>query len=262
LFSKKNPPPPKKTVIENNKMDLSNLTDPLLLPNDDNDDQQNNMASSEWSDEEAKKAKLFIPDIYNYGFNQEAKCWIRFDADRKVLLVVSEDIDEILDVIDPNDIIAADVEIKLFGSGEESRSVHKRAIAFSNTSMEEEKEKNKPDKKEGNDCGIFQPLKEDTEKIFSACNNEPLSNIPFDTQAAAVLSIYVYPRLDSSQLSWFDWCGLTSSHKSSPNTNQSEAAAAADRSKLGNRYAHIRQFQVAPAEDFSYISKVGTVFLF
>jgi sphingosine kinase len=78
-----------------------------------------------------------------------------------------------------------------------------------------------------------------------SATNEPLSEIAQDTQGSAVLTMYSYPRKDPSQSSWSNWCGITSF---TPKPNPSYQRPA-DPSKLGDRYAHHRQFTLAPAED-------------
>ena len=71
------------------------------------------MKSFSWPKEAAKRTKLRIPE--EYGEDTDVVCLIRYDSERKLLLVVSAIDGEILDVIDPKDVVGASVEIKLFG---------------------------------------------------------------------------------------------------------------------------------------------------
>jgi hypothetical protein len=206
------------------------------------------MSSSDWPKAEAERAKLYIPSTHEpYQESEPGKCFLRFDADNKLLLLVSEANGETVDVIDPNDIIGAAVEVELLGLSETPRSVKNKSFFRNPISPEDTSQ----DKAASSSCGIFKPLVEDVEKLFSVSNNEPFSEIPFDTQAAAVLTLYVYPRVDYSKQSFFRSCGLAS--KSELDINKTTPT---DLSKLGPRQAHHRKFQVAPAEDFSAISTV------
>ena len=227
----------------------SNLTDPLLT--NDHHAATNNV---EWPHAEAARAKLYIPSDFGMGVagSEPDKCMIRYDADKKVLVVVAEESpDVIIDMINPNDIVGAAVEIKLLGSADELRSTK---AAFRNTHPTDgdddgARHDEQVAEAKSSPCDIFQPLVENAENIFSASNNEPLSEIPFDTQAAAVLTIYVYPRRDLTQQGLFyDWCGLA--HHRPPVT----LTTVTEPSKLGHRYACHRRFEVAPAEDFSAVS--------
>lgn len=204
------------------------------------------MSSSEsWPKAEAERAKLYIPSSYEpYQESEPSKCFLRFDDDKKMLMLVSETTGETLDVINPEDIIGAAIEVELLGKSENPRSV-KNTSTFKNSESRTEEDDNAVSL----DCGIFKPLAQDEENIFSSFNNEPTTDIPFDTQAAAVLNIYVYPRTDLSKQSLLSSCGFKR-----PETKT--AAPIVDPSKLGPRQANHRKFQVAPAEDFSNVSAV------
>jgi hypothetical protein len=216
----------------------SNLTAPLLSDN-------NSMPSSDWPKAEAERAKLYIPDNCDpyQGEGEPRKCMLKFDAERKVLVLVAQDTEEILEVINPEDVIGAAVEVELLGSAANSEP---RATTFRNETSPAEGPSSPAD------CGIFRPLGDDTEKIFSFCNNEPASEIPFDTQAKAILTLYVYPRVDPSKKSFFDSCGpgKITPNKDYPVATEDDSSS----TKLLHRYAHHRKFQVAPAEDFADIS--------
>jgi sphingosine kinase len=218
------------------------LTDPLLSDNNNS----GKMSPTDWPTKEAERAKLLIPAGYDpYQGEVPGKCYLKFDGERKLFLLVSDASGETLDIIDPNDVIGAAVEVELFGAADELRST-----TFRNN---EQQEKTEGPSSPAEDCGIFKPLGENADKIFSICNNEPASDIPFDTQAAAVLTLYVYPRIDpSTKGSIFASCGLASNNPKPVKDYKPPA----DVSKLGSRHAHHRRFQVAPAEDFSDISTV------
>jgi sphingosine kinase len=222
----------------------SGLTASLLA--DDNDN-----GAFEWPEEEASLAKLYIsPDYESYDCNGEAKCFIRYDSEHKVLLVVAEESQDIIDVIDPRDIVGADVDVKLFNGAEELRSTKpafQNHFAGSSPVDADETTPDSGDDKLESPLGIFQPLREDMEKMFCSWDNAPLSDIPFDTQAAAVLTIYAYPRHDPSRSS--SLCGMGSARTPTLSTNK-------DPSKLGHREAAHRRLEVAPAEDFSYLTNL------
>ena len=208
----------------------------------------NGMEAFEWPQEEASRAKLCIsPDYESDDHNGETKCFIRYDPEHKALLVVAEESQDIIDVIDPRDIVGAAVEVKLFSGTEELRSTKPASqndLAGSSPVDADETETDSGSGYLASPLGIFQPLQEDTEKIFCGWDNAPLSDIPFDTQAAAVFTIYAYPRHDPSRSS-SNVYGIGSAKRRSPTLPTNK-----DPSKLGHREAAHRRFQVAPAEDF------------
>ena len=270
----------------------SNLTDPLLPADKNNGNtcdimsNQTTTTNSEWPSDIAKRTKLYIPPEYNLGDSMGDECILRYDSENKALVVVSDDNSNddsnILDMFYTYDIIGADVEVKLLSSaGEELRSTTSSdgplPRAFQNKSSgnnnlnddDDEPLPGTPVEDDGNitsgggGCGIFQPITQDIEKIFSTANNEPLTDIPFDTQATAILTIYCYPRKDPTQTTFFHSC-FASSDKPRPNLRLSNPSSTASgnngtntaNTKLGHRYAHHRRFQVAPAEDFSNLSSL------
>eukprot|EP00339_Tiarina_fusa_P001142 CAMPEP_0117008042 /NCGR_PEP_ID=MMETSP0472-20121206/7704_1 /TAXON_ID=693140 ORGANISM="Tiarina fusus, Strain LIS" /NCGR_SAMPLE_ID=MMETSP0472 /ASSEMBLY_ACC=CAM_ASM_000603 /LENGTH=562 /DNA_ID=CAMNT_0004709979 /DNA_START=17 /DNA_END=1705 /DNA_ORIENTATION=- len=207
--------------------------------------------SEAWPTEAASRAKLYIPDDYDPyqpAGEEPGKCVLEYDPKRRLLILVSTETGETLDVINPDDIIGASVAVELLGPAHELRANSKH---FQN--------KQDPMPSTPEDCGIFQSLAEDTDKLFSVSrstantnDNEPTSEIPFDTQAAAVLTMYVYPRVDPSKCSsLLGSCGLGGRNNKLPDK---EYEAPSDPSKLGSRHARHRRFQIAPAEDFSDIS--------
>jgi sphingosine kinase len=209
----------------------NNLTAPLLA-------EDHNMKDFDWPQEEACQAKLYTPPDYeSYDYTGDAKCFLRFDQEHQVLVVIAEDSQEIIDVIDPMDIIGAGVEIKLLEGTDELESTKPTF-------------QNENNLKSKSSFGIFQPLQEDSEKIFSGWDNTPLSDISFDSQVVAVLTIFAYPRHDPSQLS-SSFCGKGASKRKTPilpiNT---------DVSTLEPRRADHRRFEVAASKDFSDITNL------
>jgi hypothetical protein len=205
-----------------------------------------------WPEEEASRAKLYIsPDYESYDHSRK-ECFIRYDPEHKVLLVVAEESQDIIDVIDPRDIVGAAVEVKLFSGAEELRSTKpgfQNHFAGSSPVDADETTPDRGDDKLESPPGIFQPLQEDSEKIFSGWDNAPLSDIPFDTQAAAVFTIYAYPRHDPSRSSSNSWSMGSARTLTTPTKK--------DPSKLGHREAAHRRLGVAPAEDFSYLTNLA-----
>ena len=98
-------------------------------------------------------------------------------------------------------------------------------------------------KQEESKCDIFKPLGQDMEKLFALDN---VHEIPFDTQATAILNIYCYPRQHPSQQSWGNWLGLSSFTPTIPNPNPPPPV-----DNMGPRYAHHRRFEVVKSEDFA-----------
>ena len=268
----------------------SDLTAPLLTSTNKNEVMcrtTKSSADSEWPTDVAERTKLYVPPEYGLGDGIGEECILRFDAENKALLVVSNGNDEavagrdagddgtILDMFYAYDIVGADVEIKLLDSaGAELRSTSGRPLAFHNRSQDgddgvvahppdddDQPLPGTPVENEGETggCSIFKPLTEDIEKIFSTSNNEPLTAIPFDTQATALLTIYVYPRKDPSQTSFFHNCFSPDKPKRNlqlSNASSNTSTSGSSSTGLGHRYAHHRRFQVAPAEDFSNLSNL------
>jgi sphingosine kinase len=218
----------------------------------------NGMETFEWPQEEASRAKLYIPPDYEASddHSEEAKCFIRYDPEHKVLLVVAEESQDIIDAIDPRDIVGAAVEVELFSGAEELRSTKpafQNHFAGSSPVDADESKPDSGDDKLESPLGIFQPLRENMEIISCGWDNAPLSDIPFDTQAAAVFTIYAYPHHDRSRSSFNSsssiLCGVWSAKRRTPTLPTNK-----DPSKLGHREAAHRRFEVAPAEDFSYLT--------
>lgn len=182
------------------------------------------MTSAAWPKKIAESVKLIIPEAYDpYNGDVLNKCFIRYNADKGCFLVVSEGDEKTLDIIDSRDIVGASVEVDMFGSAD-SDILRRLATAQST------------------DSAIDTPTDRD--------DNEPRTDEVNDTQGAAILKIFAYPRVHPSEVSMLTSCGA-SPRKRKPNT---EYPTPNDGSKLGSRRALHRQFQVAPSEDLAGLS--------
>lgn len=177
------------------------------------------MTSTAWPEKIAESVKLIIPEAYDpYNGDVLNQCFIRYDADKGCFLVVSEGLERTLDIIDARDIVGASVEVDMFGSGNNLRRLASQSMDSMNNASPPERDDNEPSTDEVN-----------------------------DTQGAAILKIFAYPRVHPSEKSVLTSCGV-GSPKRKPNK---EYRTPADESKLGSRQAHHRHFQVAPSEDLS-----------
>ena len=90
------------------------LQEPLLPENEPEE-----LQSQDWPSEAAENAKLFVPPSWGASHDTEsndATCVLTYDARDKLLYIKTNDSNRsTLDVIDPRDIIGANLEIKLFG---------------------------------------------------------------------------------------------------------------------------------------------------
>jgi hypothetical protein len=186
--------------------------------------------SFEFPTDDAKQAKLLIPKEYDpyQSSASPRKCYFKFDAERRALVLMADDSDDLLDVLDPEDIIGASVEVNLLSGDSKSH-----ATKSSKTNVDSE---------------TTTPALRATSPEND--ENEPKSNIPSDTQAAATLKIFMYPRKDPSADSVVMSCmgkqQKTAPVKDFPNKDSSQ--------RLLHRYACHRSFAVAPAEDLLHIS--------
>lgn len=168
--------------------------------------------SFDWPSQAAENVGLVVPPGWAAT---SPNCVLRFDAAQRLLRVVaSDESGTVLDAFDPDDIVGVDLQLQLSGLNTE------RATASPNDSSNNSNNRD---------------------------SNEPATDTLQDTQGAAVLTIYSYPRKDSSQTTWMNWCGVTS-FTPKPNPHY-ERAVDESTTKLGLRYAHHRRFTVAPAED-------------
>ena len=187
-----------------------------------------------WPSEQAERVKLLLPKSYQEK-SQTGKrtCVFRFDEDRRHLVIGFEDNTEesFLDIIDPRDIIGVNIEIKL------------------------------------NDDNLISPSDKQGEPSHpntnSAADNEPKSDKLCDTQAVAVLFLYVYPKEKMcTKGSILRFCG-NERNRSKGTEEDIFSPDSMDREdnlntmypkNVGHRYGHHRQFQVAPVEDFTDLS--------
>ena len=188
-----------------------------------------------WPSQEAERAKLFVPNdcdpSQQPSRSEQRTCVFRFDGDRRLLIVAldSEGEENAIDVIDPEDIIGVSVEIKMMDPGDSDL-----------LSQIHDQDRSSPSNAQ------------------SATDNEPESEVPFDTKAIAVLSLYVYPKgkLLSTRDSILRFCGSE--------RNRSKTAGAGivcrdnfDKTNVNSfspRYGHHRRYTVAPVEDFTDLS--------
>lgn len=170
----------------------------------------------------------------------DATCLISYDTTTKFLSIVraGDENHEVLDVLDPADIIGVDLEIKLFGAMDE---LHHHVGFRNSKGLSREHDTRNDDDSESD---IFELLGQDVEKIFR-CNDD---DIPaYESQATAILNIYCYPRKHPSQTSWGNWMGLIAFE---PKPQPYYLPALQSETTPGFRYAHHRQLEVVRSEDF------------
>lgn len=185
--------------------------------------------SFEFPTDDAKQAKLLIPKEYDpyQSSASPRKCYFKFDAERQALVLMADDSDDLLDVLDPEDIIGASVEVNLLSGDSKSH-----ATKSSKTNVDSET------------TNSLRATSPDHDQ------NAPKSNILSDTQAAATLKIFMYPRKDPSRDSIVVSC-MGKHQKTAPVKDFPNKDAT---SKLLHRYPCHRSFAVAPAEDLLHIS--------
>lgn len=221
-----------------------NLQEPLLSQNE-----PERLVSREWPLEAAEKALLYVPPSWPGSHDFDAKCVVTYDAGDKLLYIKTVgEYQQVLDVIDPKDIIGVNLEIKLFGPAESLSHVgfrnEKARMPDHPTDSFVDEDNDTGGEIQESKCDIFKPLGQDMEKLFALDNAD---EIPFDTQATAMLNIYCYPPKHPSQQSWANWLGVTS-FKPMPNPNPPTPS-----DKMGPRYANHRRFEVVRSEDFADI---------
>ena len=154
-------------------------------------------------------------------------CAFQYDAEDNLLKLVSHGGDTdgtVIDVLDPEDIIAVNVEINMTTDSTTTIRATTDAKKISNDNSDS-----------------------------SRPSNAPPSDTPSDTQGHAVLAIYAYPRQDpnnpNSSTSMLRWCGMGKVH-SKPNPKYKRPSTDSDEwQKWGNRFAFHRHLQVIPSED-------------
>lgn len=183
-----------------------------------------------WPSEEAERAKLYVPNdsflSHETSRSERRTCVFRFDSDQRLLTVAldSDGEDHVIDVIDPQDIIGVNVEIKMMDP-DESHLFHA----------------------------------EEQSNIQSAADNEPASDTPFDTKATAVLSLYVYPKGKpaGARDSIFRFCGAERSSSNSSAGAEIICKDTGDKTPpdtFAPRCGQHRRFIVAAVEDFTDLS--------
>jgi Diacylglycerol kinase catalytic domain len=222
----------------NESSTTANLNAPLLSFSGGNNNNNNNkMPSSstnlEWPEDVAKRVKLLVPQEYDpYQDPTSPKmCVIHYDLDHKKLIVITEgsEGEEILDIIDPEDVIGIKVEIEMLGG-----------LPTTPRIREEQKE----------DLGV-------SEEEGGRASNEPAVDTLIDTQGSAVLSIFAYPKRDLSKESILNACGM---HRKPEAYRALLPDSVSEQSrkppKLGHRHKHHRRFRIAPSEDMTDVSKM------
>lgn len=208
----------------------------LLSPRSDHPNTGNMTFDSEndnwsWPSEEAERAKLYVPnDCVPLGSKPQT-CVFRYEEDRRLLTVAldGEEGDNIIDIIDPADIIGVNVEIKMMDPGESDL--------------------------------LSQIHRDQGQSPQTAADNEPRSEVPFDMKATAVLSLYAYPKGNPPSVrdSVLRFCGSERT-PTKPSGAQMVYRDKADESNsntsISPRYGHHRRYTVAPVEDFTDLSIV------
>jgi sphingosine kinase len=190
----------------------------------------------EWPNEQAEKVKLFLPkdcDPYpEKSQSEQPTCVFRFDRDRRVLVVACDgDTEEnIIDIIDPKDIVGVNVEIKMLDPG-----------SVASCSSDDE--------------GDLLSQIHEQDRTSQTAENEPTSATPIDSQGVAVLSIYVYPKgkIIGTKESMLRFCRAERNHSRVTDRRRENIDAMISKD-CGQRHARHRRFTVAPVEDFTDLS--------
>ena len=172
---------------------------------------------------------LLIPKEWQTASNASSsnqQCVFQYDTEENLLKLVSHGGDAdgtVIDVLDPEDIVAVNVEINM--TVESATPV--RATTGAN-SINDNSDSSRP-------------------------SNAPPTDTPSDTQGHAALAIYAYPRQDpnnpNSSSSILRWCGMGKVH-AKPNPKYQRPSTDTDEwQKWGHRFAFHRHLQVVPSED-------------
>ena len=196
----------------NNDNVMAELNRPLLFSSTSGlDEKLMTLELPGWPEEAAARLKLLVPEEYATDC---VYCHLRLDALQRLLYVVAvtaQEEEQVLDVIDVDDMIGADMKIE-----------------FRDTSMDSQ-----------------HPTS--TKPTPGRASNEPATDTLVDRQGQATLTIYSYPRRNPANESWIrTWCGIRSKY---PPPNPPSYERASDISKLKERVAHHRVFPLAPMED-------------
>jgi len=192
------------------------LTDPLLSPS--HQSRTRTMAKHpevaiQWPE---APVPLFLPQEWQTKDQKATECVYLYDAAHNLLkLVERSNHDNVIDVLDPEDIIGASVEI----------NISEGATAPRVTTTPPSESEDRP-------------------------ANAPPTDTLTDTQGHAVLTIFAYPRRDPNHApdtGLLRWCGMGQPH-ASPNPNYKRPQGD-EWEKYGNRYAFHRHLKVVPSED-------------
>lgn len=173
--------------------------------------------ASEWP----SNVKLLVPGKWKSSTGVEDEmCFLRYCPSDGLIKVISlEDTDRVIDIIDTQDIVGANIEILL------------------------------------NETTGKEDLKPMANGNAVRSYNEPPSDQLRDLTGKAKLHVYVYPRFDSSKVTWSRWFfngfSSLSALQGSPDPRYKRSA---NPTKLGPRYAHHRSFTVAPVEDLKQVT--------
>jgi sphingosine kinase len=181
---------------------------------------------SVWPSSAASKLRFEIPESWRdvRKDNRESFCQIRYDPERRLLHIVhwinnedtiNADNATVLDTIDVDDMIGADLQIELLSAG----GRRNEETNVTNGSQESN----------------------------NRASNEPATDEVRDTQGKAILSLYVYPRVDPSSLSICNKLNITTYRPPlrTPNYQRPESHNTVPHPRIANH----RRFVVAASED-------------
>lgn len=174
-----------------------------------------------WPEEAAERLKFLVPD--EYYTTDALLCRLKLDTAQRLLFVVAlKEAEEILDVIDVDDMIGADLKIDFHENRNNGGGNSARATAV----------------------------------VPGRASNEPSSDTLVDRQGQATLTIYSYPRRNPANESWIKaWCGMKASSRPPPNPPSYQRPADPSKERK-DRIAHHREFKLAPTEDFKEASSI------
>jgi len=214
-----------------------------------------------WPEEAAKKTKFYFPELSNGDVKVSSSSatthsfsyHLTYNSKKGIFSVESSETNEKVDLIHPEDIIGAELEIKFptpsSKQGEETIGYHNKDKAVEGVRKMEKREEEL-----GKHLLLSGNLNDFEEK------NEDHS------KSEAYLNIYCYPRTikPPSLLSRIKSCALKNKHNSisdkiqaAPNnTENSRSQKSDDMSRYGNRYENHRRLKLYPTEDFSNVLQI------
>lgn len=185
------------------------------------------LATADWPTEAANRLQLRAPSACKVSAEH---CVLQYDTTKALLLVVTStstddnrDGEQILDIIDPDDMIGVKLEIQTTDRFGAPRSTSQASA-------------------------------QGEENTFIRATNEPTTDGLADSRGSALLTLFVYPRKDPSKPSFLNRYGVTT-YKPKPDPKYARPTADT-LSKLGFRHAHHRTFKLAPTEDLQDCSTV------